>query len=494
MTATTLPPPDAEPEPTGPLADDADRRRSVDHRWSGRAGGGVLVALLVGGLAFDLAVSHPIGLATATAAVAVVGAAWFGVGARSRVGRVLALSALVPVGFLVVRASVWLAWANLLTFSGLILLAMAVRDEPEPVTAAVRRLTRPLDLLRPVFMAPELVVRSTAVATAPINPSLVQRTARSLAVAVPLAVVLAVLLGSADALFQSVLVPDIGFSRLVGHAVVIGVGAGLMAGLVGHGAWARDAPPPARTWGLGGSELVAGLGATALVYGAFVTTQVVALTAGADYVERTTGLTYAEYAPARLLPAARGRRRVTGGRAALGSAARRGRCSGGGVDGGARTGRDVADPRDRRGRHPTPLPVRGGVRSEPCSASSSSWPPCGSASCLSSPIGSCSTTCRVEWSAAVLGSGLIALVVLNAMNPEAVVAGRNIDRFGDTGDFDSYYVTERLGDDAIPTLVTHEPTRVSLCASGLEPDHRRGTFNLGRHRAADALEAACATG
>jgi signal transduction histidine kinase len=84
-------------------------------------------------------------------------------------------------------------------------------------------------------------------------------------------------------------------------------------------------------------------------------------------------------------------------------------------------------------------------------------------------------------------SGVVALLVLAAVNPDAWIARQNLDRYAATGHVDWTYLRS-LSDDAVPVLADlrgHE----RACALG----HRTAAdddwlaFNLGRHRAAADL-------
>ena len=84
-------------------------------------------------------------------------------------------------------------------------------------------------------------------------------------------------------------------------------------------------------------------------------------------------------------------------------------------------------------------------------------------------------------------SGVIALLGLAAINPDAWIAQRNIDRLADTGKVDWYYL-QHLSDDAVPTF-TQLPAGLQHCAldgyTGSDDDWLE--WNLGRARAADVL-------
>ena len=93
-----------------------------------------------------------------------------------------------------------------------------------------------------------------------------------------------------------------------------------------------------------------------------------------------------------------------------------------------------------------------------------------------------------------LVSGAVALIGIAAINPDAWVAERNLDRYEATGDLDLRYL-ESLSADATPVIVERLPEDVSGCVlreltyNSLRPavleDAR--AWNLGRARAEDAL-------
>lgn len=90
-------------------------------------------------------------------------------------------------------------------------------------------------------------------------------------------------------------------------------------------------------------------------------------------------------------------------------------------------------------------------------------------------------------------SGAVAVLGLGAVNPDAWVAGRNIDRFEATGRLDVGYL-QGLSADAAPTIAERLPADVAACslrylpANQLDParDEVLG-WNLGRARAEEAV-------
>jgi len=93
-----------------------------------------------------------------------------------------------------------------------------------------------------------------------------------------------------------------------------------------------------------------------------------------------------------------------------------------------------------------------------------------------------------------LVSGAVALIGLAAINPDAWIAERNLDRYAATGDLDLRYLQD-LSADAAPVIVDRLPDDVARCVllylplNGLRPevlDDARA-WNLGRSRAQEAL-------
>ena len=91
-------------------------------------------------------------------------------------------------------------------------------------------------------------------------------------------------------------------------------------------------------------------------------------------------------------------------------------------------------------------------------------------------------------------SGAVALVGLAAINPDAWVAGRNIDRYEATGKLDLRYLQE-LSADATPVIADRLPPKVSRCVLEQLPDNEMRAealddpraWNLGRSRAEGPL-------
>lgn len=84
-------------------------------------------------------------------------------------------------------------------------------------------------------------------------------------------------------------------------------------------------------------------------------------------------------------------------------------------------------------------------------------------------------------------SGAVAFLGIVALNPEAWVAERNLDRYAETGKIDTWYLNG-LSDDAVPALVD-APGEIRDCvlAGRTEADEDWLEWNLGRARAASDL-------
>ena len=94
-----------------------------------------------------------------------------------------------------------------------------------------------------------------------------------------------------------------------------------------------------------------------------------------------------------------------------------------------------------------------------------------------------------------LVSGAVALIALAAVNPDAWVAERNLDRYEATGALDLRYL-QTLSADAAPVIAERLPEDVAACVLGDLPDNSMRpevladarAWNLGRSRARDAVE------
>ncbi|MGH9265598.1 MAG: DUF4153 domain-containing protein [Acidimicrobiales bacterium] len=455
----------------------------------------VLVAVGVAAVLTDLAVRSGVaGLAGSLLVVAVVA----GVLASGRVASVEAacvVGAAVPFGLcLSLRTSPWLLPLDVLAIAGLLLLGTSLAgagrlfDLPIP-GLAVRALHASVHgLAAPAFVAAPLARRRPA--------ALLFGTA----LALPLVVVLGLLLASADAVFA-------GFFRWWGspvtvivHAVLLGVGAWGMAGLL---RLSSSQPPPAAPdlpYRLGPVEATVVVGSLAALFTAFAVAQVVAVAGGARHVLETAGLTYAEYArqgffqllavAAITLVALVGLRAVT----------------------------DLSDPAHRLvftvlgevviGLTLVILVVamrRLGLYEQAYgltmlrlfSFAFAVW--IGVVLLLAGlALGGVGAD-RAWFLGAALVAGQALLLGLNVVNPEAVVVRHNVYRATSEQPVDPAYLAE-LSDDAVPALVTalpllQEPERATVlaaaCRASGSPFDGWAAANTSRRRAMDARRQVC---
>ncbi|WP_328992671.1 DUF4173 domain-containing protein [Kribbella sp. NBC_01245] len=97
-------------------------------------------------------------------------------------------------------------------------------------------------------------------------------------------------------------------------------------------------------------------------------------------------------------------------------------------------------------------------------------------------------TLRASWlPRAALLSGTVLLLGVAAINPDAWIAQRNIDRYAETGKVDWSYL-QSLSADAVPVLATLPPDVAACALDGQKPsDDDWLEWNLGRHRAESRL-------
>ncbi len=470
----------------------ARRSRPSPNAWRLEPGPRPLLVLPTVAVPFALAAQHPVGLVTAGFLLAAIAAARVGGWATSPGAVVCLLAAVVPAGFVVVRTSPWLVPLNVLAVLGLVSLAAMLRDEPNPVGAALGRLIRPRPLLEPAVMSAEFVGRAVS-ATLPRDGGAFRRMAllvRGIALAAPVVVILLALLASADALFRDLVTVSIDPGLISRNALLVSGGTVGASALLGHAAWGRiESPRPPRVR-LGATEIATTLGGILAVYAAFTATQVVSMVAGNGYVLRTTGLTYAEYARQgffqllaaavltlavlRLLERHRGELTERGRRLILGLEL-------GTI---ALTIVVVAVAVRRLFLYEEAF---GLTMMRLFTIVFAVWIGVVFIAVAAHRMG----RLRIELPAAVLTSALVTLLAVNIVNPEALVAQRNLDRFGGTDQLDLEYLTRNLGDDALPTLVTDPTLAEHICGELDRPDDRIAVFHRSRARAAAAYDDAC---
>jgi Domain of unknown function (DUF4173) len=214
---------------------------------------------------------------------------------RRREAQLLALAALVPIVFLAVRSSPWLILSNIVAAGGLLTAAVLFsRSGSVFDTSPTRALVRSVEsLARGLGGVPAL--RAVAPPLVPGDWTGAVRVAAAAVVTLPVLVLLVALLASADAVFASLLVPDVDLGPAAGHVVLTLMLAApvLVAGLAAASA-SGDTPPLRGAFGMAEVTTMLGLAAGVLVL--FVVAQVVALTDAGERLVEEAGLTPAEYA------------------------------------------------------------------------------------------------------------------------------------------------------------------------------------------------------
>ena len=334
--------------------------------------------------------------------------------------------------------------------------------------------------------APAFAAWSAGVRLRPGTVGVALPTARGLILAASLAVIFGGLFASADAAFAhlagEVLSPDVELgllpARLAAFVGVMAIAGGLVMVALAGPATAGSA----HRFGVARSEWIAALTVLNLLFAAFVAVQLTVLFGGHDHVLETAGLSYAQYARegfAQLLIAAvltlgvlaaawphlrRPRRGPDALELLLGllcgltlvvlvSALRRLELYEDAF------GFTVA----RLSGHATILWIGGVLILVMCAT----------------------VVRRTAWLAlAIAGLTGVSLLAFTLVNPEGLVAKRNVDRFREGGRIDLFYL-RRLSADATPAL-TALPRRLSACAVAAQAEGLRkgdGFFGLNAARA-----------
>jgi hypothetical protein len=315
----------------------------------------------------------------------------------------------------------------------------------------------------------------------------------------PLVVVLALLLASADAVFASLFDLGVDPASASAHVLLMAAGAWAMGGFLR--ASSEPGPPELpRPPRLGWVEACAVLVLMDALFLAFASAQLIALSQGGRKVIETAGLTYAEYARSGffqlLAVAAITLVSVLGLRAVV----------------------DLREPRVRRrfvvlaeGTVALILVVvfvairRLGLYADAFGMTMlrlyctvfARW--IGAVFVLLGLLLAGIGRPRSWLPAAAVGVGLVVLLWLDVANPEAVVARHNVRFAAQSGRFDPAYVSN-LSDDAIPALVDalpelavaqREQVLAGLCPRRSVPRGGWLSFNVGRDRALRALDSVC---
>lgn len=286
------------PPPTGPAyQQEVLPTRAFDWREGPRASTRALQAVVLGAAAAGAFWGNGFGsVGTALWLVVIAAAVAFAPRTQDRM-RLAALAASVLfAGYLALRASPWLIPLNLLAAFGLIAFAALLPADRRVLQRPSYVIARFLGLFR--------LVRAFLYVARPIVGLLEQQgrhRVRSvlvgLGLAVPLVAVLGALLAAGDAVFSAA-IGQIGVAEgVVTTAVYAGFGAVITTALMlaTSRTWG-ESPEPMRL--LGPVEVSIVAGAVTMLYAAFAVSQAVATFGGVDQVLETAGLTRAEYARA----------------------------------------------------------------------------------------------------------------------------------------------------------------------------------------------------
>ncbi|WP_426574858.1 DUF4173 domain-containing protein [Aquihabitans sp. McL0605] len=212
----------------------------------------------------------------------------------NRPSRAVAAAAVVPLGFLAVRSSPWLATSNVVLATTLVAVAIGLSRSGSVSDTTLGRLVRRWARAIPsAWSGP----RALAPVLPEVSATSGQRAARvgvAALVCVPVLALVVLLLAAADPVFAGLLTPDLHVGPVVGHLVWTALLAALAACVVG--AAASDAEDPESRGGFGVLETATMLALTAAVLGLFVTAQLVAVTSAGQRLVDRSGLTPAEYA------------------------------------------------------------------------------------------------------------------------------------------------------------------------------------------------------
>lgn len=486
-TPTTTPPPPAA-APTAGRVEEVWARLWPERDLSPQVRP-LLASCLVGVLAAVLLVDQPMGVGFLLVALAVAGVVLAQSPRRREPWTVLGVAVGVGLSLMtVLRASEWLGLLGVVVAGATLAVAVtgarSALGVPAASTAWVAAALRGLPLLGRTLSATS-------------RSRLLWPVLRTAALALGGLVLFGGLFASGDAVFgswASGLVPDLAWDSVVARGFVWFFAAGVTLA----GCYVALNPPPVLAEDLPAArpvqhrwEWLVPLGTVLVLFVGFLLAQSAAMWGGRDYLERTTGLTYAEYVH-------QGFGQLTAVTVlvllVIGVAARKA----------PRT-----DPRDR-------LLLRLAL----------------GALCLLTLAVVASAMYRMDlyqeaygytvlrvavdgfelWLGlvvlmtlaavvrlsgawlprAVVLSSASALLLLGAVDPAALVAERNLDRYEATGRLDVDYLAE-LGPDAVPTVVDRLEPDVAACVLAYDSspsdvdDRAPWSWNLGRDRAERAL-------
>ncbi len=468
------------------------------------ADGRVLIGVVVAGVATDIALRAGGAGAAGALLVTLVAAAMLA-GGRIRNPQAVALVAAAPAFgvWLMLRSSPWLLPADVLAAGALLALGASLARQGTVLDLSPSVLVaRAVHAMAHGAVAPAFVVNPIRTAWRSSAPGSRRRSVvRGFLLAVPLLAVMGLLLGSADPVFASWFRLPTDPRTAFLHAVAVVLGAWGMGGLLRLASAETVAAPVVRLPGVGPVEALVVLAGLVALFTAFAAAQIVTAAGGARHVLEASGLTYAEYARSGFFQLVAVAALTLGVLLALRAVTDLG-------SGRARTAFlvmslaavaltlaivGVAVGRmDLYEREFGLTMLRLYVRV------ATLWI---GVSFLFLAARLAGVGARRRWlTPAALAAALVALLALDVVNPEAVVARHNVAHAERTGRFDAGYLAG-LSDDAVPTLAALRsrltPADRGALRRALCPPAARGRFhgwaawNLSRDRADRAYAVLC---
>lgn len=255
----------------------------------------LLIATLVGLLVDQAWRVNALGLGAGLAVTAAAGGLWISGGARSAQARALLVLSVVFGASLAVRATPWLTIPDLAVSIVLLASAPSLGDRGSLfdlgfTEAGARVLHGVLHLaLGASFAATPIgAVWPRLVRTAPI--------ARGLLIGVPMAILIGVLLASADPVFASFFAINLDLGQAALDAIYVLAGGVVMCGLLRLAAAQRVGRVDGPRRRLGLPEGLVVIGILDALFAAFAIAQVVAASGNGAQVLHRVGMTYADYA------------------------------------------------------------------------------------------------------------------------------------------------------------------------------------------------------
>lgn len=279
-------PPPTRPTPTAPTAPRSERVRRA-----------IVATVAAGTLAAVIGIERP-GNSVGIALVLIgVGLAALRAGVmtdRSRVAMLTAIVAFVP--WLAVRASPWLLIPDLIAATALALVATSARNSAGLADSATGYHRRLVCAVGGALAAPRRAFLGVQAGLEFDRRRMIRQSVGPAALGIAIALAVAFVLASGDALFRSFLEVDRLATTTMSRFIAASVAMAIVVAASGAAAASERRPPiPTRPRSSASAAIIASVPLVA-VYVAYVAVQCSTLLLGADYVRDRTGLTFAEYA------------------------------------------------------------------------------------------------------------------------------------------------------------------------------------------------------